>query len=661
MKSIVNQYRDLKEGKMSQANFMRNVRMTLPHYVTNTTSYNDTIKILRNKGILTENIIKQLEKGIEVEKEHTKDEVKAAKIAIDHLKEDPKYYTKLTKAGLEESHDANTQWIERFIDILGAKGIDVPEGFQLEDYDGMTPQQAADKIESELMNDSNDDYPWDAQDNSDDSYPTDYGDPEADFNDGEFWEAKDGGDDDAETLAMIDKIAAEKAGEEEVMGQYDESLNEAKSWTNTSGKEMYAQFRELDNLNAQEVLIGIDFEMEENHELSKEEAAKIVARKLKQNPNFYTAHALAGKEMKEIPTIGKLIPGSDQMRPLKNEADLIDKDNGLKPVKGVEKIKASANKATKETNKPTETISLMSLVAKTSKGVTKMVATGEKMKVVKENLEDQGRKLSKKIADLGLNAEKWDAMSHNEKLNAIDKNRFIDPSERMKAVKMTWSELTNYFDGVRQGFIFPTEPKKKGVDLGKYNLKDLTEIVREVLAEMESDDEVNTDTMLGLGETMDGRDNVTDVAGHQLDELSSQEQSIVNDIIGTLNEGMFSDMLDKVKNYAKKGLLTVAIVATLLGGTMLTTNQKQDVIDVVKTEMPASQNTDLKYQTDAWSAYTTYKYNKEKIDQLAQQDPEVADLVSTLTYRDFQKRSPNEQISIGKDYQNAINKIDSLK
>jgi hypothetical protein len=198
-------------------------------------------------------------------------------------------------------------------------------------------------------------------------------------------------------------------------------------------------------------------------------------------------------------------------------------------------------------------------------------------------------------------------------------------------------------------------------NLGKYDLGKLKEIVREVLAEMESDDEVNTNTMLGLGETMDGRDNLTDTAGHQLDELSSQEQSIVNDIIGTLNEGMFSDMLDKVKNYAKKGLLTVAIVATLLGGTMLTTNQKQDVIDVVKTEMPASQNTDLKYQTDAWSAYTTYKYNKEKIDQLAQQDPEVADLVSTLTYRDFQKRSPNEQISIGKDYQNAINKIDSLK
>lgn len=54
MKSIQNQYRDLKEGRISQANFMRNLRMTMPQYVTNVTSFNDAIKILKNKAILTE-------------------------------------------------------------------------------------------------------------------------------------------------------------------------------------------------------------------------------------------------------------------------------------------------------------------------------------------------------------------------------------------------------------------------------------------------------------------------------------------------------------------------------------------------------------------------------------------------------------------------------
>ncbi len=44
--------------------------------------------------------ISQLKSGLKVEKEHTTDFNVAAKIALDHLAEDPKYYTKLTKAGL---------------------------------------------------------------------------------------------------------------------------------------------------------------------------------------------------------------------------------------------------------------------------------------------------------------------------------------------------------------------------------------------------------------------------------------------------------------------------------------------------------------------------------------------------------------------------------
>ena len=303
MKSIKQQFIDLKEGKMSQQNFMRNLRMTMPQYVTNVTSYGDAVKILRNKGILNEDLIKQLEKGIKVEKEHTKDEIKAAEIALDHLKEDDKYYDKLKKAGLEE------------------------------------------------------------------------------------------GDDELEkAIAAAD--AAIEAGEEEDKPEYLKmqdipgTISEAKyKWENADGKSMYAQFKEIDNLNGQEVLIGIDYEIEHNHELSKEEAIKLVLKNLKKNPIYYTATLMAGKEMTEIPTIGKLKPGSDKMKEVKGEDSLVDKDNGMKPVKDVEKAKASSNKATKETNKPEGNISLMSLVAKASRGVEKMAATGEKMKVVKEAMD----------------------------------------------------------------------------------------------------------------------------------------------------------------------------------------------------------------------------------------------------------------------------------
>jgi len=54
MKSIATQYIALKEGRMSQANFMRSVRMSLPQYITNLTSFNDAVRILKNKSILKE-------------------------------------------------------------------------------------------------------------------------------------------------------------------------------------------------------------------------------------------------------------------------------------------------------------------------------------------------------------------------------------------------------------------------------------------------------------------------------------------------------------------------------------------------------------------------------------------------------------------------------
>jgi len=48
---------------------------------------------------------KEIEMGTKHEHEHTKDDALARKIAMDHLKEDPKYYSKLKAAGLEECGD----------------------------------------------------------------------------------------------------------------------------------------------------------------------------------------------------------------------------------------------------------------------------------------------------------------------------------------------------------------------------------------------------------------------------------------------------------------------------------------------------------------------------------------------------------------------------
>lgn len=60
------------------------------------------VEIMRKHDMSTEELIGQLKLGIRVELEHTQDSRVAYEIALDHIAEDPDYYTKLTAAGLEE-------------------------------------------------------------------------------------------------------------------------------------------------------------------------------------------------------------------------------------------------------------------------------------------------------------------------------------------------------------------------------------------------------------------------------------------------------------------------------------------------------------------------------------------------------------------------------
>jgi 5S rRNA maturation endonuclease (ribonuclease M5) len=224
MKSIKNQYIDLQEGKMSQAQFLRNVRLNIPQYVTNVTSFGDTIKILKNKGILSEADIKY----------------------------------------------------------------------------------------------------------------------------------KD-------------------------------------------GKDMYAQFKEIDNLNGQEYKTGIAVEHGCNPDKTEEEIIKIVVKNLKKNPFYYTDYKMSGVAGYEPEYIGgkSAEPNARQMKPVEKD-NAVDKAMGMKPVKGFEKAKASSNKAKKETNKG-ENVELMSLIAKTVRGLVKMDATGEKVKkiIVKEVTDAQQKYIDK--------------------------------------------------------------------------------------------------------------------------------------------------------------------------------------------------------------------------------------------------------------------------
>jgi hypothetical protein len=220
MKSVKQQYIDLQEGKMSQTQFMRNIRLTLPQYVTNVTSFDDSVRILKNKGILSE------------------------------------------------------------ADIKSSEG----EG----------------------------------------------------------------------------------------------------KWKTVTGKDLYSHFKEIDNLNGQEVLIGIDYEREKNPELTKSAAAKIVVKNLKKNPIYYTSTLMSGIEGYEPEYIGgkSANPEAHQMQYLdKNMGNVVDKKLGMQPVKGIEKAKKDSDKGG-EINKTVKGVELMSLIDKTVRGIQKMDATGEKMKKI---------------------------------------------------------------------------------------------------------------------------------------------------------------------------------------------------------------------------------------------------------------------------------------
>jgi hypothetical protein len=56
--------------------------------------------IARKHNVDIKDLQDEVNKGIKVEHEHTSDKDKAYRIALDHLFEDPKYYSKLDQAGL---------------------------------------------------------------------------------------------------------------------------------------------------------------------------------------------------------------------------------------------------------------------------------------------------------------------------------------------------------------------------------------------------------------------------------------------------------------------------------------------------------------------------------------------------------------------------------
>jgi|688.fasta_scaffold356263_2 hypothetical protein len=72
--------------------------------------------IAKKHGVEDSELRSELKKGIKVEQEHTSNIKIATRIALDHLFEDPKYYTKLAKIKLEENKSSlNRDLVKEFM------------------------------------------------------------------------------------------------------------------------------------------------------------------------------------------------------------------------------------------------------------------------------------------------------------------------------------------------------------------------------------------------------------------------------------------------------------------------------------------------------------------------------------------------------------------
>jgi len=138
--------------------------------------------------------------------------------------------------------------------------------------------------------------------------------------------------------------------------------------------------------------------------------------------------------------------------------------------------------------------------------------------------------------------------------------------------------------------------------------------------------------------------------------LTPEEKATLQNLTESINEGMVD--LSKVKDYAKKGLMTLGVIATLLGGANLTLQQKQDVVDTVKTEIPSENQKDLQYMSDAAIAHSLYLTNKADVEKLAQTNSDIYLLIKDSKFQNFDKLDRvQDKITIGRSNQEAIRLI----
>ena len=540
MKSIANQYRDLQEGRMSQFNFMRNLRMSMPQ-VTNTTSFGDAVKILKNKGIIA------------------------------------------------ESYKGNDEWLKAFKSILvnryDINHIGMGDEEMISKYGNMEPEAAA----KNFLEDPEADYDFIGSigENFDEAQvisKEEFEQPEEETN-----------DEDAEFDAILKQLEDEMAGERAVKSDVlDEPLEEEKEELNEN------QEVKATDENFEEVTTGIEVEHECYPDWSYEEVLKCVRKNIKKNPNYYTNYKLTGIRDYEMETMDSSKPEDHQMKFVK-DSNLNDKAREMKKVKmpkKEEKKKLKENKDTPHSIKADQGIDKSELnFLKKAYADRPTDKIPEKFKKIMQDLEDRiaAREKNEAMAfkDLPADPEKYkivrDSKGYIIKATNSDGVEFQKgdvvktyDGEEIKIEKFEESQgkvkaIYNagmFYRGIDiDGLEAPKATFRPGVNMGgsfeKFKSK-LAEMVREAIAEMydgrdnidaevETNEDYNnipsgnaqiklTNTTGGNSRNIEGTPEIPDVSKYDIPTLNlKKDNKMVGSIFYNKKANKFLDATDQLE------------------------------------------------------------------------------------------------------------------
>jgi len=419
----------------------------------------------------------------------------------------------------------------------------------------------------------------------------------------EFTQPEEETNDDAEFDAILKQLEDEMAGEIAVKSdRMEEPLEEITE----AQKQEKAKIQPDENI--QEVSTGIEMEHLYYPEESYENIRNMVYKNIKKNPNYYTNFKLTGIRDYEIETMDSSKPEEHQMK-FYTEKTAVDTARGMKKVKmpkteEKKKIKESIDEKMRFQDLP---------------------ADPEKYKIVR----DSKNYIIKATNADGVEFQKGDVAKtyDGEEIKIV---KFEENQGKVKAIY----NKGMFFAGIDIDGLEAGKPEfRPGVNLGG-SMEKLKNMVREMMKEM-----------------YDGRDNLD----AKNEGLSPDEQKIVDDILETLQEGIFDK--GKLVSYLKKGLITAAIIGSLLASTQLDFNQKKDIVDTIKIEKTVDQ--DIKDVADARLAIDYYRMYKAKVDKAAENDFELQQVTKEINrmVKDNETNNTTLLKSFGKDYKSEIEKL----